>query len=212
MLAAAEEDVELEELRQSLAILLHVDERTYAALREAGNVAGSFLPLQEIRSVFEGVDPQHATLRIAIPPFLRSRRLREVLDGCLEDLLGTRVSFSVRILAELVDTLQVADEVAEEDPTGAVVCFTDEAAVGELPLPLLGLRRHLDERLEAPVTTAFPLSHYDVFCRWEGPTDPVVWGPEAVVGRAYEDLVKGAVSATARGLSASEAFLAFLMD
>ncbi len=199
MLTLEEEDLG-EELRRELIVLLHVTRGEYGGLRE-GELERALAALSEVRGRVVRVSLRAAALTIAIPPFLPSDRLREVLLGCLEKVFHREISLSLRLPAELADTVEVGRELAREwERSAAVLCLADERAVGDLDRPLVDLKAVLERRVEAPVAAAFPVTFVDVLCRWEETMDGVVWGPEAVVAGAYMELTRREVSVTARSL------------
>lgn len=209
----APENVEPDEvLRRPLVALLHVAPEEYTALQSA-DPTEAFEPLREVRSELTGFAPRFAALTLAVPPFLRRSRLRATLAPCLTALVGRAPALSLRILAELVETLEAAEELSAGEGEGTpVLAFTDEEAVGDLDLRLLDLRRTLAEGVGGSLLAAFPLSHYDVLCRWQGAGDPVLWGPDVPVARAYSRLTGHDIGVTARGLEDMDVLRAFLEE
>lgn len=203
MLTLEEEEI-AEELRRELVVLLHLTREELMRLTTREEMERAFDGLSEVKGHLVAVSLDHAALKVSIPPFLRSSRLREVLKYCLLDFLGRDVAISVRLPGELADTVEASrDTVAEWAEGGrAVLCFTDEATVGEPTIPLIELKDYLDKRSRKPIEMAFPMNHYDVLCIWRGPLDRLVSGPEKLISEAYSELAKTPVSATARSLEA----------
>lgn len=207
MLTLGEEEL-AEELRRELFVLLHVSREEHGRLRE-GALEQALEGLREVRGQLVGVSVASAALRITIPPFLGSGRLRGVLSDCLKALLGREVPLSLRLPGELADTVEVAGEMAREWDRGrAVLCFVDERTAGELGRPLVELKAALEQRVEPPLEAAYPVTFYDVLCRWEGAGEGVVWGPETTIAAVYQKMTERRPSATARDLEALRAFVA----
>ncbi len=211
-----EDEEHAQELRRELVVLLHLAQERMTALRRVEGWREAFEPLEEVRSSLEGVSREHAAVRIAAPPFLSQDRLRPIISGALERLLGAPVLFSLRILTELGETIQAAFEVEEmwlekgatADQT--VLTFTDERAAGEVGLLLSDLRTVLAEGLIDSVTEAFPLNHYDILCLWAGPADEKLSSTEAFVSKVYAEWKGASVSATSRSLAEGPDLLQFL--
>ncbi|MFQ5837466.1 MAG: hypothetical protein ACE5HJ_01620 [Thermoplasmata archaeon] len=204
-----QEDETAEELRRELIVLLHVSREDYARFPPVKMLRDALSALKDLRSALQVVSSEHAALKISVPPFLLRERLRGTLSGCLKQAFGHDVALSIRLPGELADTVEASREILEE-MTGegaAILCFTDEEAVGEPTIHLYDLKEYLGQRISEALTMAFPINHYDVLCVWEGEGDGVVWGPDRQISAAYEELVKVAVSSTARRVEAVEDLL-----
>lgn len=211
-----EEAERAQELRRELVVLLHLTQERLPTLQQVTGWREAFAPLEEIRSSFEGVHQGQAAVRIAAPLLLSQDRLRPILANCLKQLLGAPVFFSIRVLTELGETIQAAFDLEElwlEEGASSgqtALCFTDEAAVGSLNLLQSELQEELKARRPAPVSTAFPMNHYNVLLLWAGPDEEKVPSTEAFVARVYEEVTGAPVSATSRDLGEVPDLLAFL--
>ncbi len=208
MLAIEEEEIS-KELRRELIVLLHLNREEYARLKSREELERVFDRLREVQGLLLAVSLEHAAVKLSIPPLLRSDRLRGVLKSCLAAFFGRDVGFSLRLPGELADTLEVSREMAE-DWSGdgvAVLCFTDEGAVGEPDRSLAELRDLMSERIQESLTMTFPINYYDILCIWQGTVDSIVWGPDKLISAAYADLAQAPVSSTARSLEAVAALL-----
>lgn len=211
MLTLQQEEMR-EELRRELVLLLHLSREEYAEFPPEERVRDAFRDLAEVRCDLAGISKKYAALKLSVPPLLPSRRLRGVLAGCLQAAFGRSIAVSLRVPVELADTVEAArnllEDVDEDDE--AVVCFTDENAVGDPTIHLYELKERLDGATEEPVAMVFPLNHYDVLCLWKGSMNGVVWGPERQISEVYEALVGTPVSTTARTLRGVEDLMAAL--
>ena len=211
-----EDEERAQELRRELVLLLHLTQERMFALRRVVGWQEAFEPLEEVRSSLEGVSREQAALRIAAPPFLPQDRLRPIISGCLERLLGAPVLFSLRILTELGETIQAAFDVEEmwleEGATAdqTVLSFTDEHAAGEVGLLLSDLKTVLAKGLVGSVVEAFPLNHYDILSLWTGPAEEKLSSSEAFIAKVYGELKGAPVSATSRSLEEAPDLLQFL--
>ncbi len=198
-----EEDLE-RELRRELILLLHVNQSEYARLPEV-DFEEALDGLKEVRGLLMAVSNEHAAIKISVPPLLPGARLREVLRGGFVRGMGREVAFSVRLVPELADTVEVAHDLMEDWSEGGtgVVCFTDEASAGEPSRSLSELRQIIGGKVGGDLLSAFPVNHFDILCVWDGPVDGVVWGPERVVSDTFTSLSKVTVSATARSLDSA---------
>ncbi|MEE9173724.1 MAG: hypothetical protein V3U30_01965 [Thermoplasmata archaeon] len=211
-----EDEERAQELRRELVVLLHLTQEGMPALRGVVGWREAFAPLETVRSSLEGVSREQAAVRIAAPPFLLQDRLRPIISGCLERLLGAPVLFSLRILTELGETIQAAfnmeevwlEEGATADQT--VLSFADEHAAGEVGLLLSDLRTMLAEGLGDSIVEAFPLNHYDILCLWAGPVEEKFSSTEAFVAKFYGELKGAPVSVTSRSLEEAPDLLQFL--
>lgn len=215
MLTLAEEEV-AQDLRRELVVLLHLTQERMRALHGVEGWREAFEPLEAVQSSLEEVSREQAAIRIAAPLFLSEARLRPIVSGCLEELLGSPVPLSFRILTELGETIQAAFDVEElwlekgATPDQTVLTFTDEHAAGGVGFLLSELRTMLTEGLVDSVVEAFPLNHYDVLCLWAGPEEEKLPATEAFVAQVYGGLKGTPVSATSRSLEAAPDLLQFL--
>jgi hypothetical protein len=195
-----------EELRREIILILHLSKADYASFPPDDMLRDAFSALTELRSSLQAINRRHAAIKLTVPPLLPSKRLREVLMRCLVEAFGSEIAVSIRIPAELADTVEASRGLVEEarEVGEAVLCFTDESAVGEPTVRLYDLRELLRQGVREPVVSAFPINHYDVLCIWDGPVDGLVWGPEGQISSIYEGLSKTPVSSTARTLAAVE--------
>ncbi len=207
---AVEKEAISEELRRELIVFLHLTREELSRLTSEERVRGALEGLSEVRGLLIAVDLEHAALKISIPPFLRSDRLRGVLKRGLATLFGRMVGTSIRLPGELADTVEASRNVALDwsDDERAVLCLTDEGAVGEPVHSLSDLREFLEEKVDEHVSRLFPINYYDVLCLWEGSVNPIVWGPDRTISGAYGELTKTSVSSTAHSLEAMNALVA----
>ncbi|MFQ6012957.1 MAG: hypothetical protein ACE5LS_04870 [Thermoplasmata archaeon] len=201
--------------RQEIVAILHVPRDRPLVLPEEARWREGFAGLREVRSELRDVHRGAAVLRLAVPPFLRAERLREVLAACLERVLGEALPLSLRVLGELAETLQAALEMEEDwiqrgAEGSTLLAFTDEHAGGQAGLLLSELKTRLADRLADSLREVFPLNHHDVLCLWSGSGEEGLSATETSIADFYEELTGGPVSATARPLATAHDLLAFL--
>ncbi len=213
MLSVQEEELS-RGLRRELVVLLHLSREDYALHPPREVLQRALGGLREVSGTLVAYSRKHAALKISVPPLLSSKRLRGVISGCLKEAFSKDLPISLRLPGELADTLEAAKDLRQDWPQEgtAVLCLTDEAAVGEPTRPLSEMKRFMRDSIQEPMIMTFPMNHYDVLCLWAGPVEGLIWGPEKVIAQSFSQLTKTSVSSTARSLEALDELMGLFLS